>query len=261
MAEGDHERALRRNARAALTFVEIADTLVDDFDVIDLLTVLTSRSVELLEASAAGILLADPDGQLRVMAASTEELRLLELFQIQNHEGPCLDCFQTGAVVINDDLRDASPWPQFATESLRAGFPSVCAIPLRLRDLTLGCLNLFMSEPMPLSAADVGLAQALADVASIAIVQDQTARDAAIREDKLQHALNSRIAIEQAKGMIAERARLDMDNAFARLRAFARNNNRGLTEVAESMIAGTSDVDAVIRGLRTPPADQEQPDQ
>jgi AmiR/NasT family two-component response regulator len=107
-----------------------------------------------------------------------------------------------------------------------------------------------MSEPVPLSASDVGLAQALADVASIAIVQDQTARDAAIREDQLQHALNSRVAIEQAKGMIAERARLDMDAAFALLRAFARGNNRGLTEVAASMVAGTVSVDAVVRGLR-----------
>ena len=206
-----HQRSVDRNALTAVTFVEIVDTLVDDFDVIDVLTVLTSRSVELLAAAAAGILLADTTGQLRVMAASTEQVELLELFQIQNDEGPCLDCFNTGAVVVHDNLDAASPWPQFAAESVRAGFPSVCAVPLRLKAVILGCLNLFMSAPISLAAADVALAQALADVASIAIIQDQATREAAIREGQLQHALNSRIAIEQAKGMIAERGSVDMD--------------------------------------------------
>ena len=155
MSDDAHQRSLNRNALTAVTFVEIVDTLVDDFDVIDVLTVLTSRSVELLEAAAAGILLADTAGHLRVMAASTEQIELLELFQIQNDEGPCLDCFHTGAVVVNADLATPSPWPQFAAESVRAGFPSVCAVPLRLKDVILGCLNLFMSAPVSLSAADV----------------------------------------------------------------------------------------------------------
>ncbi len=130
---------------------------------------------------------------------------------------------------------------------MRAGYPSVCAVPLRLKEARLGCLNLFMSNPEPLSTADVALAQALADVASIAIVQDQATRDAVIREGRLQHALNSRIAIEQAKGMIAERMRVDMDGAFSRLRAFARNNNRGLTEVAESLVSGSTSIDEIVR--------------
>jgi GAF domain-containing protein len=254
MADDDaDERSLTRNALTAVTFVEIVDTLVDDFDVIDLLTVLTSRSVELLDAAAAGILLADSTGQLRVMGASTEQIELLELFQIQNDEGPCLDCFNTGVVVAHDALGGASPWPEFAAESVRAGFPSVCAVPLRLKDATLGCLNLFMSAPVALSAADVALAQALADVASIAIVQDQATRQAAVRESQLQHALNSRIAIEQAKGMIAERGGLDMDGAFTLLRRFARNNNRGLTEVAAALVAGTLSIDLLTRGRRVPP--------
>jgi GAF domain-containing protein len=231
-----------REVLTASTFVTLIDTLVDEFDVIDVLTVLTSRSVELLGAAAAGILLADASGGLRVMAASSEQIVLLELFQIQNEQGPCMDSYRTGEVVVNADLRSPSPWPQFAVESVNAGYPSVCAVPLRLRSNILGCLNLFMSEPLPLSEADRHLARSLADVASIAIVQDQAARDAATREGQLQHALNSRIAIEQAKGMLAEHVGVDMDEAFTLIRTFARNHNRGLSEVAASLVSGSLDI-------------------
>jgi GAF domain-containing protein len=227
--------------------LEIVDTLVSDFDVIEVLTVLTARCVELLDAAAAGILLADSGGRLRVIGASTEQIGLLELFQIQNDSGPCLDCFRTAEVVAHANLRARSPWPDFAAESVRAGYPSVCAVPLRLNAVILGCLNLFMSEPVELSASDLALAQALADVASIAIIQDQVTRDAAVREGQLQYALNSRITIEQAKGMIAERAQTDMDDAFARLRAYARSHNRRLTDVAGGLIAGTLAVDVVLK--------------
>jgi GAF domain-containing protein len=236
-----------RQGLTAATFVELIDTLVDDFDVIDTLTVLASRCVQLLDAAAAGILLADTSGQLRVMAASTEEIAPLELFQVQNQEGPCMDSFRTGRVIAEFDLRARSVWPRFATESVAAGYPSVCAVPLRLRDMILGCLNLFMTEPVRLSAGDVGLAQALADVASIAIIQDQAARDAADREAQLQHALNSRIAIEQAKGMLAEHGGVGMDEAFNRLRRFARHHNRRLTEVAHSLVIGRLKVTDVAR--------------
>lgn len=253
MVDDAELRALNRQALTATTFVEIVDTLVDDFDVIEVLTLLTSRSVELLQAAAAGILLADSDGQLRVIGASTEQVGLLELFQIQNDEGPCLDCFNAGAVVRSSSLDVVSPWPRFAVESVNAGFLSVCAVPLRLKDLILGCLNLFMSEPVGLSDAEIALAQALADVASIAIVQDQASRQAAIREGHLQHALTSRISIEQAKGMISERGNVDMDEAFTRLRSYARNNNRGLTEVAESLVAGTLSVESVSDRRHLPP--------
>ncbi len=247
MSDDTHDRSLARRALTATTFVEIVDTLVDDFDVIDVLTVLSSRCVELLEAAAAGILLADAEGQLRVIGASTEAIEVLELFQIQNDEGPCLDCFRTGAVVVVADLATDVAWPRFATEAVRAGYPSVCAVPLRLKDLTLGCLNLFMAHPEPLAPADVALAQALADVASIAIVQDQVTRQSVIREGQLQNALTSRVAIEQAKGMIAERAGVDMDQAFAKLRAYARRTNERLTEVATGLVGGTVNMDAIIR--------------
>jgi GAF domain-containing protein len=229
---------LDRQALTASTFVSLIDTLVDDFDVIDVLTVLTTRSVELLDVAAAGILLADESRQLRVMAASTEQIGLLELFQVQNEEGPCMDCYRTGQMVLHADLAGDSSWPRFAAEAIEAGYPGVCAVPLRLRDMVLGCLNLFLTVPVALTTADINLAQALADVASIAIIQDQAARDAAIREGRLQHALNSRIAIEQAKGMLAEHSTIDMDEAFKRLRGYARSHNRGLTEVSEALVAG-----------------------
>ncbi len=234
-----------RSALTAVAFVEIVDTLVGDFDVIEVLTVLTSRCVDLLDASAAGILLADGDGQLRVLGSSNEAIELLELFQIQNDDGPCLESFRTGSVVVNAHLEAASPWPEFAAESVRRGFPSVCAVPLRLKDVILGCLNLFMADPIALTDADVALAQALADVASIAIVQDQATREAAVREGQLQHALNSRVAIEQAKGMIAERVGVDMNDAFNRLRTYARNHNRRLTDVAEALVEGEIGVDSL----------------
>ena len=248
----DDGKAMTRQTLTATTFVEIVDTLVGEFDVIDVLTLLTSRCVELLDAAAAGILLADGDGHLRVIGASNEQIQLLELFQVQNDEGPCLDCFHTGEVVLHSDLDTPSPWPLFAAECTAAGFESVCAVPLRLKSRTLGCLNMFMSLPGGLTDTDVALAQALADVASIAIVQDEATRDAAVRESHLQHALTSRIAIEQAKGMIAEHGDVDMDEAFFRLRAYARNRNRGLTEVAETLVAGTTDINSIRSGRRPP---------
>jgi transcriptional regulator with GAF, ATPase, and Fis domain len=246
MSDNTEQKLLQREVRTAHAFVEIVDSLVDEFDVIDLLTGLAERTVDLLEAAAAGILLADSSGQLRVMAASNERVELLELFQIQNEEGPCYDSFRTGKVVVSAEPN--ALWPRFGVESTRAGYLAVCAVPLRLRDSVLGCLNLFMEVPVALSTAEVALAQALADVASIAIVQDQLTRQAAIREGQLQHALTSRIAIEQAKGMISERSGLTMEHAFDRLRSYARATNRGLTEVAESMVSGTLSVDTVSRG-------------
>ena len=247
------QRSLTREALTATTFVELVDALVGDFDVIDVLTGLSSRCVELLSASAAAILLADDNGRLRVVGASDDQVKLLELFQLQNEQGPGLDCYATGTVVSHPDLEHGSPWPIFAAQSVAEGFPSVCAVPLRLQNVVLGCLNLFMSEPVRLSDADVVLARALADVASIAIVHDQATREAAIREGRLQHALNSRIVIEQAKGMIAERCRVDMDAAFRALRTFARNSNRGLTDLAAAVVAGTVVVESIVRPPPPPP--------
>ncbi|WP_405905169.1 GAF and ANTAR domain-containing protein [Streptomyces sp. NBC_00828] len=221
----------------AKTFVELADNLVADFDLIDFLRLLTDRCVGLLGASAAGVLLADRDGELRVVAASDEQVRLLELFQLQNDEGPCLDCFRTGAPVAVADLGAATTrWPHFAVQARRSGFGAVQALPMRLRDEVVGALNLFRATPGPFDPAATPLAQALADVATISLLQQRSAHRSTVLNEQLQTALNSRVLIEQAKGKLAERQNIDMEQAFTALRGYARAHNRRLSDVARAFI-------------------------
>ena len=228
-----------REALLARTLVELADTLVADFDVVELLTLLADRCVEVLEVGAAGLMLAGPDGELRVMASSSEAMRVLELFELQSKEGPCLDCYRSGRPVMDQDLAQVtSRWPLFAAETLAAGFRSVQALPLRWRGTVIGALNLFQVEPGEMRATDVEAAQALADVATIAILQHRASLEAQVVNQQLQHALNSRIVIEQAKGMVAQREGLNMEQAFSALRIHARNHNLRLVDVAEAVISG-----------------------
>lgn len=235
---------MTRESLVSQTFLQLADTLVADFDIIDLLTMLSDRCVELVDADAAGILLADGDGNLRVMAASSEQARLLELFQLQNEEGPCLEAYSSGQAITSTDLRATLElWPRFTPYAVGAGFESVYAIPMRLRSAIIGALNLFRAAPGPMPEADERLARAIADMASIAILHDQATRETQIREGHLQHALDSRVVIEQTKGILAERAHVDMATAFNLLRAHARNNNLQLTVVAAQVIAGTLALD------------------
>jgi anti-anti-sigma factor len=242
MSTDTQPQPLNRQTLTSASFVEIIDTLVNDFDIIDVLTHLTARCVELIHVAAAGILLADENGHLRVVGASSEQIQLLELFQLQNEQGPCLDCYNTGAAVAAPDLTTASAWPQFAAESIRAGYPSVYAIPLRLNGVTLGCLNLFMSDPGAIMRTDIAIAQALADLASIAIVQSHANSQNESR-GHLHLALDSRIAIEQAKGMIAEHHAVDAHDAFEMLRSHARDHHRGLTATANELVVGIISVD------------------
>jgi GAF domain-containing protein len=228
-----------REELLAETFVELADTLVDDFDVIELLTMLSERCVELLGAAGTGILLGDAQDSLQMIAASSEAAQLLELFQLQTREGPCLDCYRSGKPVVHPDLSTANPWPRFGVIALDAGLPSVHAFPMRLRDRVVGTLNLFMAEAQPLSEADIAVAQALAHAATIAILQDHAARDTRNTVGQFQHALNSRVVIEQAKGVISERSEITMDEAFARLRTYARSHNLKLSSVAGSLVQRT----------------------
>jgi GAF domain-containing protein len=213
------------------TFVELADTMVDDFDVIDFLHLLTDRSVALLSASAAGVMLADPRGELRVAASSNEAAGLLELFQIQNDQGPCLDCFRTGQPVTAADLAGpGQQWPRFA---------AVQALPMRLRDQVIGALNLFRAVPGAFDPADIRIGQALADVATISLLHERSMRDSDTLNEQLQTALNSRVIIEQAKGKLAERLGLDTDQAFSVLRDHARTRNLLLSDVALAFIDGS----------------------
>jgi GAF domain-containing protein len=232
--------AVQREALLARTLVELADTLVDDFDVVELLTMLADRCVEVLDVSAAGLMLIAPEGDLRVMASSSEAMRVVELFELQSDEGPCLDCYRAGEPVVNQGLAEGErQWPRFAPVALDAGFQSVHALPMRLRGVIVGALNLFRADPGALDAADVVAAQAFADVATIAILQHRAVLESQIVNEQLNHALNSRVVIEQAKGVLAERAGLDMEQAFSRLRNHARNHNLRLVAVAEDVIAGT----------------------
>src|SRR5687768_9572235 len=231
---------MTRETMLATTLVELADNLVDDFDVVELLTLLSDRCVEILDVSDAGLMLAGPDGGLRVMASSSEAMRVLELFEIQAQEGPCLDAHRTGSPVVNQDLAVVNGrWPRFAAEAIAAGFHSVHALPMRLRGSVIGALNLFRVGPGEMGPADIDVAQAFADVATIAILQHRAALEAQVINEQLTHALNSRIVIEQAKGMVAERLNLDMERSFATLRSHARNHNLRLADVANGVIAGT----------------------
>lgn len=222
------------------TMVQLADNLVTDFDVVELLTLLTDRCVSILGVSAAGLMLAGPDGSLRVIASSSEQMHLLELFELQTDEGPCLECFQTGSAITHDDLSTATVrWPTFAPEAISNGFHSVHALPMRLRGIVVGALNLFQTELEGIDAEGVQAAQAFADIATIAILQYRAAVESHELMDQLNTALNTRIVIEQAKGIVAEHEHLDMEHAFAALRGHARNNNLRLADVAAAVVNGT----------------------
>ena len=235
---------MSREQLLATTFVDLADTLVADFDVIDFLHTLATRSVELLSADAAGIMLAGPDGGLHVMASSAEEARLLELYELQNNEGPCLDCFRSGRPVARDDLSGMrSSWPAFTEQLQQLGFHSAHALPMRLREETIGALNLFRLEPGRLSEADVRIGQAMADVATVGLLQERSIAASELLATQLQTALTSRVQLEQAKGMLAERTGLPMDQAFRLMRDYARGRGRRLSDVAAQIINGSVDDD------------------
>lgn len=225
--------------RVREVFIELSDTLVADFDIIEFLARLADRCSELLDVSACGILLVDHLGVLNLVAASSEEARLIELGQLQNLEGPCLDAFSTGHPAQHADLRDgSSPWPEFTTAAVDAGYASVQALPMRLRDTTLGAVNLLSERPGPLTADTVQLGQALADAATIGIVHQRAMARQEIITEQLQTALNSRILIEQAKGFLSHRLSVGVDEAFDVLRSYARSTNRRLTEVAADVVEG-----------------------
>jgi transcriptional regulator with GAF, ATPase, and Fis domain len=226
-----------RERDIAEAFVSLATTLAEGYDVIELLSQLTADCARLLDIAAAGLLLADRNGVLHVLAASSEETRQLEVFQLQRDQGPCLDCFHSHApVVVESLIREAHRWPQFAEAALNAGFRSVHAIPMLLRDNMLGALGLFGTTAGALNEADLRLGRAFADVASVALVQGRAAEDQVTVNVQLQRALTSRIILEQAKGILAQVGNLDMNAAFAALKQYARDHNLRLSELASSLV-------------------------
>ena len=240
-----------RETRLAETFVDVADTLVADFDIVEFLTVLTSRCVELFDLSEAGLLLAEPPGGVRVVASSSHRMEVLELLELQYDEGPCLDCFRTRELVRCDDLELAvDRWPRFAPEAIAAGWVSVYALPMRLREQAIGSLNLLRAGHHPLDDADLLAAQALADVATIGILQHRNVEEHRLLAEQLQRALDSRVVVEQAKGVLAEHSRLGMDAAFTALRRYAREHNRRLVDVAAAVVDRSLAAEVVVSSAR-----------
>jgi len=240
------EEFMVREQRLAEVFVELADTLVEEFDVVDLLQTLTERCVELVDTDAAGLMLDDQRGNLRLVAHTHESARLLELFELQQQEGPCLDCFATGQVIANIDLTTATDrWPVFTRAAREVGFDTSHAVPLRLRRQVIGALNLFTTGQRPLDDNDLAVAQGLADIATIGLLHQRAVHDQVTLSEQLQTALHSRILIEQAKGVLSAQAGTGVGSAFSLMRTHARRTGQPLTTVADAIIAGHLDAAAL----------------
>jgi transcriptional regulator with GAF, ATPase, and Fis domain len=220
------------------TFASLADTMVAGYDVVDLLQSLVESCTNLLEIAAAGILLADENGELDVVASSSEAARLVELMQISAEAGPCIESFATGVVVVVADIALAPlKWSRFRDSAIEQGFGSICAIPPRLRDTTIGALNLLSTGVGELAEADVKVARALADVATIGILQERALAESAVVREQLSQALQSRVVIEQAKGVLSQTRSVSTEDAFTLMRAYARSNRLKLSEVAQRVVS------------------------
>ena len=240
---------MTRESQLIEVLVEAADTLVDDFDVIDFLRTLAERCVQVLEVDAAGLMLADEHGRLRTTALSSDNASLSALFKLQSDAGPCPDAYRTGVPVVNADLR-AEPvrWPEFGEAARRAGFVCVHALPLRLRATAIGALTLLSADPEPLGEASLQAAQGLADMATLGILTQRESHQAELLADLLQQTLTSQVTIEQAKGVLAERCRISIDAAFALLRAYARTHDLLLSELAEDVTRRYAAVEEILVG-------------
>lgn len=227
-----------REASLVATFVAMADSLVDDYDVVDLLQRLVEDCVELFDATAAGIVLRTPSGELEVIVSTSEQSQFIELLQLRVGEGPCVEAITTGRAVSVEDLNHvAERWPAFAADARQSGYSSVHSMPLRLRTITIGSLNLFRDRIGTLNAPDASAAQALSDVATISILQQRIAEESALTQQQLQRALDSRVIIEQAKGQLAQQRNIETDQAFDLIRSHARSTQTRLGEVAARIVA------------------------
>lgn len=226
-----------RESKLSAAFVKLADTLVAEFDVVELLHWLVEECTEILDTQAGGLMLVDPVGQLQLVASTSEDATLVEVMQLAAGRGPCLECFETGIpVTVGDIGTDGARWPEFSAEALKLGYRSIHATPLRLRGQVIGTMNLFSEHTGALVDEDIAVAQALADVATIGILQERSVRTATLLSEQLQHALDSRILIEQAKGVLAATMSTTVDNAFTIMRTYARDRNLPLRTVADDLV-------------------------
>lgn len=239
---------MNETQRLARVFVELADTLVEGFDVVDFLQMLTERCVELLDVDAAGLMIADQRGSLQLMAASHERARLLELFELQGEDGPCMECYSTGRPITNVGLTESRErWPRFSPAAVEAGFGSTHALPMRLRGRVIGALNLFTDEAAILDQDSIEIGQAMADVATIGLLHERNTSEQTILSEQLQTALHSRVLVEQAKGVLAARAAISVSEAFTRMRGHARSTGTTLGVVAAAVVDGTMDTRVLAR--------------
>lgn len=245
-----------RDEWLARTFVELADTLVADFDLIEFLSSLADRCVELLPSAEVGLALGGVGG-LQMMASSSERMRVTELLEFQFEEGPCFECYRIGLPVLNQQLASADDrWPRFAPKAREIGFQTVHAVPLRLRDEVIGAMNVFDTSLRDMTQTESSLLRAFADAATIGILQERTVKRQSDLSIQLQGALNSRIAVEQAKGIVAERLKVDMDTAFGMIRSHARNHNALLSAVADDLVRGSlsaTELDSPSKARETRP--------
>ncbi len=251
--QGSRRDDAAREAMLARAFVRLADTLASDFDVVDFLHGLSADSVGILRAAAAGVMLADARGGLRLIASSDERMRLLELFELQGAQGPCLDAYSSGRAVQASAADSRVRWPDFAPHACDAGFQLMCAVPLRVRSDVIGALNLFRGSDEPFTGTELEIAQAMAEMAAIGLIQERALRERNVLAAQLEAALNSRVIIEQAKGMIAEYLTMTVDDAFELLRNYARYHNRKLSEVAGDVVARRIPSAALRRPTGPPP--------
>jgi GAF domain-containing protein len=250
MTDSDRTTDVDRESSIIDAFVHLSDTLVDDYDVIEFLHFLTECCIDLVPVDEAAVMLAAPSGNMQAVASSSERSRLLELFELQNRDGPCLDAYRSGTVVRSAELSsERDRWPTFAGRAIDDGFRAVHSIPLRLRDEIIGALNLMRVQPGHLSDSDARLVQALSDIATIGVLQERYVSRSASVASGLQIALTSRIRIEQAKGIISERSNISVDDAFDLLRSYARGRSQRLSEVAARVVERSLDITA-----DTPPA-------
>ena len=235
-----------RETRINTAFVAVADTLTTDFDVVDLLHVLVEQCIDILGTDAGGLMLVDGNGQLQLMTSSSEAADFVEVMQLGADSGPCIDCFTSGRAVSVPDIEATQQWPEFTRAAVQGGFHSAHAVPLKLRGQIIGTMNLFAHEPGALSARDAAVAQALADVATIGILQERISRESTILAEQLHRALDTRIVVEQAKGMIAHTLTIRIDDAFALIRNYARSHHLTILAVAEGVSERSISADLLV---------------